>query len=130
MINLVFAGKKIKGETVFHLFDVRLPDGTPVGECNLRVSGDCFYSGNVGYRINKEYRNRGFATDAVQKLKNIAKDLGVTELLIACAPDNAPSKRVAEKLGAAYLGDEIIPQDHELYAYGRRSVSRYILKTE
>jgi len=130
MVNLVHIGNRIRGETLFHLFNVCLNDGTVVGECNLRVGGDNFYSGNVGYRINEEYRNQGYATAAVKELGRLAQSFGVTEILICCAPDNIPSRRVAEKLGANYLGNETIPDSHELYAYGRRVVSRYVLKSK
>jgi len=128
MIALVHVCDKIKGDTVFHVFDIRLDNGVTVGECNLRVGGDNSYSGNVGYRINEEYRNLGYATAAVIELKKRAKSFGVTEFLICCAPDNIPSRRVAEKLGATYLGDVCIHESHELYAYGRRAVSRYSIK--
>ena len=128
MINLVHVGDRTKGETLFYLFNVCLNDGTVVGECNLRVGGDNFYSGNVGYRINEEHRNLGYATAAVIELKKLAQSFGITELLICAAPDNIPSRRVAEKLGANYLGDAKIPESHELYAYGRRITSRYLIK--
>ena len=130
MIDLIPTGQRKKGLTVYYNFDIRLPDGTPIGDCNLRLGGDTFYTGNIGYRIKEEYRRRGYATAAALKLKAIAASLGMTELYICCAPSNLPSRRVAEKLGALYLGDESIPESHELYAYGRRMTSRYSIKTE
>ena len=130
MIDLIPTGKRVKGLTVYHNFDVRLTDGTPIGECNIRLGGDTFYTGNLGYRINEEYRNRGYATSAALKLTAFASELGAKELFICCAPTNLPSRRVAEKLGAVYLGDFKIPESHELYAYGVRTASRYSIKTE
>ena len=127
MITVVYVCDRIKKDTVYHIFDIRL-DGINVGECNLRVGGDLFYTGNVGYKIDPEYRNLGYATAAVTRLMDIAKNFCVDGLYICCSPENLPSRRVAEKLGAVYLGDFEIPEDHELYAYGKRTASRYCLK--
>ena len=127
MIKLVYVGNKVKGEALFYIYDVCLDSGEVVGECNLRVGGDNFYSGNVGYRINEEYRNRGYATAAVEEIKKLAAQKGIDELLLCIAPDNAASLRVAKKLGAVDLGETDIPESHELYAYGRRKTSRHLI---
>ena len=127
MIDLIPTGQRSKGLTVYHNFDIRLTDGTPIGDCNIRFGGDTFYTGNIGYRIKEEYRRCGYATAAALKLKAIAASLGSTELYICCAPSNLPSRRIAEKLGATYLGDVDIPESHKLFAYGVRTSSRYLL---
>ncbi len=104
-------------------------DGDEVGECNLRL-GDPLepYGGNVGYRIDEEFRGHRYSLSALELLRKEAKRLGFERIVICCDPNNFASRRIAELSGAEPLGIIDIPPDCELYAYGRRTSCRYIIE--
>jgi RimJ/RimL family protein N-acetyltransferase len=52
----------------------------------------------VGYGVNPEHQNKGYATQSLLQIKHIAwQTFGLNELLITCYPTNLPSIRVIEK---------------------------------
>ncbi|MHB8128175.1 MAG: GNAT family N-acetyltransferase [Mobilitalea sp.] len=55
---------------------------------------------DIGYRLNKDYWGKGFASEAGQAMIKIAFEaLGLSRLQIRCFSNNNGSVRVAEKLG-------------------------------
>ncbi|WP_422484931.1 GNAT family N-acetyltransferase [Gudongella sp. DL1XJH-153] len=59
-----------------------------------------FLSSFIGYRLDKDYLNRGYTTEALQKLIHIAfDDMGLHRLEANIMPRNSRSLRVVEKLG-------------------------------
>ena len=124
-IKLCYVGEgKRHGYTVY-FYDIKNGDVT-VGECELR-EGDTEQSGNVGYRIDEEYRKNGYATAALGLLKSEATERGIDELVVLCDPENTASRRVAEKSGARLVSENEIPKDSELYAYGKRKTVKYVM---
>ena len=64
--------------------------------------------------IGKKYRYRGYGYEVCTAIKKYAKDiLGAAKLNIIVSPDNIPSIKLAEKLGA--------------YDTGRSANSKYII---
>ncbi len=60
----------------------------------------------LGYGVLPEHRNRGYATEASRALVEWALSQPSVERVIAkCAPDNAPSVRVLEKIGMTRCGE-------------------------
>jgi RimJ/RimL family protein N-acetyltransferase len=58
---------------------------------------------NIGYWVRSDRTCRGIASTAVLLAARFAfRELGFTRLEIACIPDNLPSRRVAEKVGASF----------------------------
>ncbi|HEV7633618.1 MAG TPA: GNAT family protein [Steroidobacteraceae bacterium] len=56
---------------------------------------------NVGYWVRSSRTGQGVAAAATRLVAKYAfEELGLTRLEIACLPGNAPSRRVAEKVGA------------------------------
>jgi [ribosomal protein S5]-alanine N-acetyltransferase len=54
----------------------------------------------IGYRIDPAYWNRGMATEAARAVRDHAlNDLHLSRVVSLIHPDNAPSRRVAEKNG-------------------------------
>ena len=54
----------------------------------------------IGYHIAKKYRNKGYATEALQVfIPKIMKDLNINELYGITLKENAPSIKVLEKCG-------------------------------
>jgi RimJ/RimL family protein N-acetyltransferase len=59
----------------------------------------------VGYWLAPEARGRGAATEAIRLLARWAFDgLAIARLELTCGPDNAASRRVAERCGFTYEG--------------------------
>lgn len=68
----------------------------------------------LGYIIGKKYRHKGYGYEVCTAIKKYAKDIiGATKLNIIVSPDNIPSIKLAEKLGA--------------YNTGRSANSKYII---
>lgn len=56
--------------------------------------------GHIGYHIAPGYRGRGYANDMLaQAIKHARSDLGIESILLTCAEDNIPSRRVIEANG-------------------------------
>lgn len=58
----------------------------------------------MGYTVFPEFRGQGIATEAARALMDWAAMQGVLRVVASIAPDNAPSLRIAEKLGFARWG--------------------------
>jgi [ribosomal protein S5]-alanine N-acetyltransferase len=54
----------------------------------------------IGYRLHPDYWNRGLASEAAQAVRDHAfRELTLPKVISLIHPDNAPSRRVAEKNG-------------------------------
>jgi RimJ/RimL family protein N-acetyltransferase len=74
----------------------------------------------LGYWLVPEARGTGYATEAGAKCRDFAFETLRAETLVSyIAPENEPSKRVAERLGARY------EQTIELLKLGPHCVYRY-----
>ena len=59
----------------------------------------------LGWRVFREHQGRGYATEAARGIRTHAYEaLGAKTLVSYIDPDNVPSKRVAERLGAHHDG--------------------------
>jgi ribosomal-protein-alanine N-acetyltransferase len=76
-------------------------DGAFAGEINLgAIQRGSFQNGYVGYWIDVDQAGNGYVPEACVLLFGFAfEDLGLHRLQIAIVPRNAPSRRVARKLG-------------------------------
>jgi RimJ/RimL family protein N-acetyltransferase len=74
----------------------------------------------LGWTIIPEYQGRGYATEAARMLLDYAFDaLGQARVISLIHPDNAPSRRVAEKLGQRVDGQtEVLTMPVLVYAKG------------
>ena len=52
------------------------------------------------------------------------------ELFITCTPDNHPSQRVCEKIGAKFREMVDVPDGHDLYQRGKKKLMQYVLKIQ
>jgi ribosomal-protein-serine acetyltransferase len=55
---------------------------------------------NIGYWVRQSHQGRGIATAAVRRLIDAFTELKLTRVELVIRPDNLPSRRVAEKVGA------------------------------
>jgi ribosomal-protein-alanine N-acetyltransferase len=91
----------------FGLFAAELvPERTVIGFIGLHVATfqahftPCV---EIGWRIGSAYWNRGFATEGSREVVRFAFErLSLDSLVSFTAPDNAPSRRVMEKLGMTH----------------------------
>ncbi len=110
-----------------YYFNICLQDGTRVGNCELRIGHNekTRVDGNIGYGIYPLFRGHHYAAKACALLFRLAERHGMDCLLIACDPANRASVRTCELAGGKYEGLVALPEDHSLYADGRRQAALY-----
>jgi predicted acetyltransferase len=99
-----------------------------IGKIRLRV-GDtertARYAGNIGYEINEGYRGHRYAARACNLVRRVALDHGLKTCWITCRPENLPSRRICEIIGAEFIGIINIPEDYDMYRRGYRQMCRF-----
>lgn len=110
-----------------YYFNICLPDGTRIGNCDLRIGHNdkTYIGGNIGYGIEEPYRGHHYAARACALLFRLAAKHGMEYLIITCVPSNRASSRTCEVAGGRYLETALIPEDNEMYAEGKREVMVY-----
>ena len=86
-----------------------------------RVVGSCGFaplpwSGEIdfGYMLRRDCWGRGYATEVGRPALALGFErLGFAEVVASIAPENAASRRVLEKLGFVYRGNEVQPGEEE-----------------
>lgn len=99
-----------------------------VGSIRLRLSNQediLLYAGHIGYTVIEKYRGNQYAAYACLELKPIALQHGFTEVWITCDPDNGPSRRTCERIGAELIEIIDLPEDLDMYQDGERQKCRY-----
>jgi ribosomal-protein-alanine N-acetyltransferase len=77
----------------------------PVGWVSLRVAERDLASGEIGYSVVRDVRGRGVASEAVRALIEEAFERAALSRINAyCVPENAPSRRLLERLGFRFEG--------------------------
>jgi predicted acetyltransferase len=112
-------------------FDLRLEGvGETIGKINLRVGNSPaleLYGGHVAYSIEPSWRGRHFAERGVRLVLPLARRHGLSTIWITCNPDNWPSRRTCERLGAELIEIVLLPPDNDMYLLGDRQKCRYRL---
>ena len=57
----------------------------------------------IGYHLRKEYRGKGYATEAARACSDFAKNRGVKHIISYMKSDNLPSRHVAERNGMTFV---------------------------
>lgn len=60
---------------------------------------------DIGWRIRKEFWNKGFTTEGAKRCLDYAKAIGLQEVLSLASSDNKASIRVMQKIGMEYWLD-------------------------
>ena len=87
---------------------VILYEGRIVGGCDadLSHSEDRSYA-TLGWIINKQYRNRGFASEAAAALLDFAfEKLGIEKVYAQCDTENPASYKVMKNIGMTCVNDK------------------------
>ncbi len=102
--------------------------GKRAGAIRFRLSNRediLLYAGHIGYGVDEAYRGHHYAAYACLELKPIAIRHGFTEVWITCDPDNWPSRRTCERIGAELTDIIDLPEDLYMYQNGEREKCRY-----
>jgi predicted acetyltransferase len=122
----------IRGWVPWYEFSLHVPGmDVPVGQLSFRAGhGTWFekYGGHIGYGVEPSHRGRHFAERAVRLLLPFIRQHGFERVWITCNPDNWPSRRTCERLGAVFVGIVAVPPDHDMYHRGERQKCRYRLE--
>jgi len=100
----------------------------PIGHINLRFGNDekiMNYIGHVGYGIDEDYRGNKYAYQACQLLKTLLNDYQIESVIITCSPDNYPSRKTCQLLGATLLEIIDIPKGSDAYSETEPSKCRF-----
>lgn len=117
------------GQVPAYLFNITLPDETPIGQIDLRLGINeslVMYGGQIGYGIDKPYRGHGYAAQACELLRGLALDFGFEQLWVTCNPDNIASIKTCERLGATLVDQVDVPEGSELWYRGDRVKLRFL----
>ena len=89
-----------------YVFQIKSHNNETLGMIRLRLTNDTDflnYFGHVGYFIKTKARGHYYAAKALKMLLPLAKVHNITPLIITCNPDNIPSIKTCQKVGATHL---------------------------
>jgi tagatose 1,6-diphosphate aldolase len=112
----------------FHM--VHAESGQTMGRISLRIGQTEFirlYAGHIGYGVDLAFRGRRYAARSCRLLLPLAARHGFQELWITVNPDNIPSRRTCEILGAEMVEIVDVPRGCDMYNHGDRQKCRYRL---
>ena len=89
-----------------------------VGRINFHGRPNEQGQAELGYMVFPAHRQRGYATEAALAMIRWARhDYDVRRFLLSISPDNAPSLRVASKLGFQRIGTQMDELDGEEHVF-------------
>jgi predicted acetyltransferase len=123
----VVPGEPARGLVPFYHFRILAADGTDVGHINFRV-GESEHvrvaAGHIGYQIGEAFRGHRYALQACRAIAPFVAAV-YEAVLITCDPDNQPSRRTIERLGARFMDEVAVPPHDPQYQRGARYKRRY-----
>jgi tagatose 1,6-diphosphate aldolase len=126
-------GDPVRGFVPAYEFKMVLT-GTDIvaGRINLRIGNTdliVLYAGHIGYSVEPPHRGQRFAVRATRLLLPLARRHGLETIWITVNPDNLPSRRTCEILGAEMVEIVDLPEWTDMYQRGERQKCRYRLRT-
>lgn len=76
-----------------------------VGLHEIAFDADFTPGTEIGWRLDAEHHNRGYATEAAKAILKLAKKAGLKQLYSFTAKENKPSQRVMQKIGMTLIGE-------------------------
>ncbi|HXJ55577.1 MAG TPA: GNAT family N-acetyltransferase [Verrucomicrobiae bacterium] len=123
----VVPGDASRGFVPSYHFRIVTTDGLDVGHINFRV-GDTEHvqvcAGHIGFEVMAPYRGHGYAGQACRAIAPLVRSI-YQSVTITCDPDNLPSIRTIERLGARFVDEVSVPLHDPHYLRGSRSKRRY-----
>jgi predicted acetyltransferase len=111
-----------------HYQIVKVVTKEKVGQIDLRLGYTwdlVHYAGQIGYGVRQEFRGHHYAAKACLLLKSVARQQHMDVLWITCNPDNWPSRKTCERIGATLVETVNVPEDNDIYKRGERQKCRY-----
>ena len=112
-----------------YLFSIMINDSSlKIGHLHIRleVTQDIeLYSGQIGYEVDPDFRGSNYAYKACLLVTGLLMRHGFSHIFITCSPDNTPSKKIIEKLGAQFIETVDVPKDKQERQHGS-SKNRYL----
>lgn len=99
-----------KGWKPYYIYNI-IENHHEIGRIVLR-EGTCqerYFDGHIGYTIEEEYRGHHYSREACLLLFDKAKEIGLTQLIITCSPENIASRRIIESLPSEFIEEKEIP---------------------
>lgn len=93
-------------------------------QTNLQIE---LYVGHIGYNVYPAYTGHHFAERACRLLMPLARLHGHKQLWITCNPDNHPSRRTCERLGATLVELIALPEE-QITTWGEFHKCRFLLQ--
>jgi len=115
------------GFVPFYYFIVKSHEHQKIGHISFKIGMTphvLFCAGHVGYGIDIPFRGHSYAFYACKTLKPFIKTM-YDSVILTADPDNIPSIKTIEKLGATYLDLHPIPKVDPNYEKGIRQRHRY-----
>ncbi len=107
---IAISAEEAEAGAAAHLIAVDATDDRLLGSFSVMEIDRERGSGEIGYWVAADARGRGIATRATRLLADWARDeLALTRIEILPHKDNAPSRRIAEKLGFRDTGTLVRP---------------------
>lgn len=90
--------------------------GVKMGACDLRIGHNdkLYYGGNIGYRVDGEYRGHHYAGKACLLLFELARRHDLGYVIITCNPDNIASRKTCEYAGGELLEIAVLPEGNDM----------------
>lgn len=113
-------GDEEKGRVPAYHFAICNLEGTKMGTCDLRIGHNekLYFGGNIGYRVEEQYRGHHYAGKTCLLLFELAKKHELEYLIITCNPDNYPSRKTCEYAGGELLEIVDLPADSDMRVRG------------
>jgi predicted acetyltransferase len=126
-----YAGDTDRGWVPTYRFMMTAPgSNSEMGNIELRIGNThhvVMYAGHIGYRVHLPFRGHRYAARSCRLLIPLAQHYDLTPLWITCNPDNDPSRRTCEIVGAKLVEIVDLPSDTDMYREGERQKCRYRL---
>ena len=91
--------------THFDLAIILKNQGRLIGGCSIRMLNLELREGNIGYCLNREYWDKGYATEAARTLIVFGfNELNFHRIFATCDPENYASIKVLQKIGMTLEG--------------------------
>lgn len=123
----IVPGDPARGFVPAYHFRILAVVGDEVGHINFRI-GDTEHvrvcAGHIGFEILEPFRGCRYAAEACRAIAPFVRTIYET-VIITCDPDNHPSRRTIERLGAVFVDEVPVPPDDPHYQRGSRSKRRY-----
>jgi predicted acetyltransferase len=120
-------GEASRGFVPYYHFRIVTTDDAEIGHINFRVGRTehvRLCAGHIGFEVLESYRGHGYAWEACQAIAPFVRSI-YESVIITCDPDNLPSIRTIERLGARFVDEVAVPPHDPHYLRGSRSKRRY-----